>query len=348
MNEPPKKKRALSRDEVKCCLDRKEMNIAEETSKKKKSKCWTKFGHPVQGAEVLENFVACRECRAVYQYDSKQGNGVMDRHRCVAFTKPHPNLTSFGVTRTPAAKVLPQTVQSQVNEGAVMFACKDMRPMAMFRQEGFLEFAQLLVDKAAQHGRFDVDKTIVDPTNLTRKHLGNVYQRLRTSTLAALQKCDAMGNTTDIWLETHTNTSYISLASLFITNDFVLHKVLWMTAEFPYEDILQWWAERAAKYPNLSRAVCAILCTPASSATSDGAFSAAGFTINKRRCSLSPETSNFLFGQRQDFLVFNTVCSVFVKTTSLSFSYVYVHIVFFSINFCKKYFVLNFVLKWTI
>ena len=47
-------------------------------------------------------------------------------------------------------------------------------------------------------------------------------------------------------------------------------------------------------------------------------------------------------------LVFNTVCSVFVKTTSLSFSYVYVHLVFFSINFCKKYFVLNFVLKWTV
>ena len=55
------------------------------------------------------------------------------------------------------------------------------------------------------------------------------------------------------------------------------------------EDILQWWAERAAKYPNLSRAVRAILCTPASSATSERTVSAAGFTISKRLCSLSPE-----------------------------------------------------------
>ena len=55
-------------------------------------------------------------------------------------------------------------------------------------------------------------------------------------------------------------------------------------------DVLQWWKDHKYEYPKLALLCAYYLAIPASSASSEREFSAAGQTINERRTNLSPET----------------------------------------------------------
>lgn len=55
-------------------------------------------------------------------------------------------------------------------------------------------------------------------------------------------------------------------------------------------NVLDWWSCATEKFPKMAQVVRVIYSVPASSATSERAFSDSGFTINKRRVRLSGET----------------------------------------------------------
>jgi len=55
-------------------------------------------------------------------------------------------------------------------------------------------------------------------------------------------------------------------------------------------DVLQWWRDHKLEYPKLALLCAYYLAIPASSASSEREFSAAGQTINERRTNLNPET----------------------------------------------------------
>lgn len=55
-------------------------------------------------------------------------------------------------------------------------------------------------------------------------------------------------------------------------------------------DILKWWKDHEKEYPKLSILCAFYLSIPASSASSEREFSAAGLTINEQRTNLNPET----------------------------------------------------------
>lgn len=55
-------------------------------------------------------------------------------------------------------------------------------------------------------------------------------------------------------------------------------------------DILQWWRDHKVEYPKLAILSAFYLAIPASSASSEREFSAAGQTISERRTNLNPET----------------------------------------------------------
>ena len=59
-------------------------------------------------------------------------------------------------------------------------------------------------------------------------------------------------------------------------------------------DPLQWWKINQNRFVNLAKVARSIFCVPSSSATSERAFSDAGYTINKRRVSLAPQNLNKL------------------------------------------------------
>ena len=59
-------------------------------------------------------------------------------------------------------------------------------------------------------------------------------------------------------------------------------------------DPLQWWKINQNRFVNLAKVARSIFCVPSSSATSERAFSDAGYTINKRRVSLAPQNLNQL------------------------------------------------------
>lgn len=62
------------------------------------------------------------------------------------------------------------------------------------------------------------------------------------------------------------------------------------------DGLLKWWKSQCKKYPRLSFLARKILCIPATSATSERNFSAAGYIIQERRTCLKPDTlDNLLF-----------------------------------------------------
>ena len=73
----------------------------------------------------------------------------------------------------------------------------------------------------------------------------------------------------------------------------------YIAMRFPREStvsILQWWQTHAVELSNLATVARQVLCTPASSAASERAFSAAGITISQRRTTLDSDTvDNILF-----------------------------------------------------
>ena len=41
-----------------------------------KSDCWKKFGHIEFGGRMVTDYVICKDCKVVYQYNPKTGTGV--------------------------------------------------------------------------------------------------------------------------------------------------------------------------------------------------------------------------------------------------------------------------------
>ncbi len=60
----------------------------------------------------------------------------------------------------------------------------------------------------------------------------------------------------------------------------------------PCTEILQWWREHQAQFPQLSKVAKNIRCVQASSAPSERNFSIAGNVVSKRRCALRPHSVN--------------------------------------------------------
>ena len=58
--------------------------------------------------------------------------------------------------------------------------------------------------------------------------------------------------------------------------------------------IKEFWDQHGASYPRLQKVAMAILCIPASSASSERVFSNAGFVVNDKRTRLDPSTVNAL------------------------------------------------------
>ena len=54
--------------------------------------------------------------------------------------------------------------------------------------------------------------------------------------------------------------------------------------------ILDWWHRHSTQFPTLSKVASFIYSIPASSAPSERSFSLTGFTLNKHRTQLYPET----------------------------------------------------------
>lgn len=60
----------------------------------------------------------------------------------------------------------------------------------------------------------------------------------------------------------------------------------------PEFDVLEWWSENEKEFPTMAKLARKLLAIPASSASSERAFSAAGNAVSQRRTALDPQTVN--------------------------------------------------------
>jgi len=68
---------------------------------------------------------------------------------------------------------------------------------------------------------------------------------------------------------------------------------------------LFWWQQRERKFPILSNLAKRFLCIPATSASSERLFSAAGLTIAKDRANLLPDNANLLLFLHENWDIAN-------------------------------------------
>jgi len=63
-------------------------------------------------------------------------------------------------------KQLPSSALQQISDQAVKFVAKDIRPFSVTSGDGFLSFAQTLIDIGATHGKFDIREVLKHRTTL--------------------------------------------------------------------------------------------------------------------------------------------------------------------------------------
>jgi hypothetical protein len=103
--------------------------------------------------------------------------------------------------------------------------------------EGFQAVAQQLINIGATYGKVKASDLFVNPTNLSRRYIPEMYAHakkrlgaeLHTLTDEVPEWLPAMALTTDHGRDKYTKTDYTSLMAHYITPDFVLPKrTLWV------------------------------------------------------------------------------------------------------------------------
>jgi len=63
-------------------------------------------------------------------------------------------------------KHLPSAAVKELQDGALRFVARDIHPFSVISGDGFLDFAQMLVNFGAAHGKYDVREVIPHRTSV--------------------------------------------------------------------------------------------------------------------------------------------------------------------------------------
>ena len=206
------------------------------------------------GTVTILPYVACRHCKKVLGYDKvKGGTSHLRRHAdaCCCSTSQVATRGIAGYFKSPS---VPSSVKSDITVKCVEFICKDIRPFETVAGAGFVQLAQAFVNIGAKYGQIAINDVIPHPTTVLRK-VSEVANNLKETVVKPdIQAClNKWGGavTTDMWTESYTQTSYITVTVHYITDKWVLVERVLTTREFSPD--LRHTGE------NINKAVCDIL-----------------------------------------------------------------------------------------
>ena len=109
-------------------------------------------------------FALCLQCQTVVTFKKSDGTAGLRRHNCKSAT-PTPQ-RQLSMVKFLGQKQLPSSALQQISDQAVKFVAKDIRPFSVTSGDGFLSFAQTLIDIGATHGKFDIREVLKHRTTL--------------------------------------------------------------------------------------------------------------------------------------------------------------------------------------
>lgn len=262
-----------------------------------KSAVWDKFDLVVDSATLAPvGYVRCMACQAFLVYDSsKSGTSHLQRHPCKAVDPEKASITKF-LKRTSA--LVPPNVKQSLSHCIARFCAQDLRPDDIVSGNSFAKLA--LMNIGARHGPLDAANILPHRTTVARKVeelAANVRCQLMPEILSAMNE-SRCAITTDMWTDDYRKISYTTATAHYIderdeVSEYLRTESLSACSE---SELLEFWKGKEKKYPKLAKLPRKILAIPATSASSERNFSAAGYVMQERRTRLKPESmDNLLF-----------------------------------------------------
>jgi len=122
-----------------------------------------------------------------------------------------------------------------VTEKCVEFICKDIRPFETIAGDGFVALAQSLINIGVKYGQVRASDVLPHPTTVSRR-VSEVAANLKTDVVkpevGACINHWGEAATTDMWTESHTQDSYITVTVHYVTESWKLAERVLATREF--------------------------------------------------------------------------------------------------------------------
>lgn len=222
---------SLSDKELKEKLASGELILSDSSGK---SDIWENF-KLIVNAETEKNVghVQCQKCYNFFSYNSaKSGTSHLRRHHCNK--KPSSKVTEFFKPQTPSVD---KNEKQIVLQAAIKMCSKDLRPFDILSGEGFIHFAQTLINIGAKRGVINVSDILPHPTTVSRNTV-ETAEKLRRESIPYLNEkiikgfCSA---STDMWTDDFRKRSFTAVTLHYFDEEWNLISKLLFTCIFPDE-----------------------------------------------------------------------------------------------------------------
>jgi hypothetical protein len=212
--------------------------VAKDSARNELWKFFVCVASTVDGEVTKIPYVSCIRCNTVLTYNSKtDGTSHLRRHVDCCQSKSGssscPGIGSFFKSIGVEA-----SVKSGITEKCAEFACKDIRPFETVSGVGFIALAQSLINIEVKYVQVSASDVLPHPTTVSRR-VNDVAEKLKKDVVqpeieACIKKWGG-ASTTDMWNETYTQSSYITVTMHYITENWNLVERVLATREFDPE-----------------------------------------------------------------------------------------------------------------
>ena len=235
--------------------------------------------------------------------------------KCATVTKPkessakQPKILKYCDDKTIQAKD-----KEKIMEACISVCTTDLRPLCIFEGVGIRNFANTLIQLGAKYGQLKAEEVLPARTTISKK----ILSKSNNAIISDIEKCSDAANAShtpcvenehsyDMLKVMHPKKSFTSDLSEFEDDIISSNKqaptdevTMYLNSSFPEDyvaglsdenvvgglNLLLFWKAKANQFPSLSALAKCILCIPASSASSERAFSTSGRVFEERRTRL--------------------------------------------------------------
>lgn len=210
--------------------------IAKDYSKNELWKYFVDITSVTNGEVIKLPYVSCVKCSSVLTYNSSSGGtSHIRRHADCCQSKTAASSSYPGIGNFFKPTGVTSAAKSQMTDMCVEFVCKDIRPFETISGDGFLRLAQSLINIGVKYGQVSASDVLPHPTTVSRR-VDEVAEKLKTEIVkpeinACLKKWGGAA-TTDMWTETYTQCSFITVTVHYITETWNIVERVLATREF--------------------------------------------------------------------------------------------------------------------
>ncbi|CAF4064119.1 unnamed protein product [Adineta steineri] len=206
--------------------------------KKTSSSVWVNFSC-IYVNNMKQNFVSCDTCKDILHYTSTDGTSCMRKQQksCQTLNKNNQN-AAFGIKeyfRPKTCQKIPTKLKDKITNATVEFVSLDTRAFELVCGDGFLYFAQTLLDvgkKLSNAQNINVVDLLPHPTTVSR-NINKLYTNRKTQLIDLCKSMKSYSVVVDFWTDAHTGVSFCGIALFHLTED--LQLLVFTLGCYPYD-----------------------------------------------------------------------------------------------------------------